>query len=115
MPRRGAGDHALRALLAAAIACLVLFTVLRVLETDDEVSAARVLAGCAVRRVDPEYVRQHAEAWLALMDRVDDRAGFVEVLLPALSLGLPESWAATAVEVPMPGRQDLRLAEMEMT
>ena len=33
MPRRGAGDHAMRALLAAAVACLVLFTVLRVLET----------------------------------------------------------------------------------
>lgn len=73
-------------------------THLRVLETDDEVATAHVLAGCAVRRVDPQYVREHAEAWLGLMDRVDDRAGFVEVLLPALSLGLPESWAAAAVE-----------------
>ncbi len=73
-------------------------THLRVLEADDDVAVARVLAGCAVRRVDPEYVRQHAGAWLGLMDRVDDRKGFVEALLPALSLGLPESWAAEAVE-----------------
>ena len=32
VPRRSATDHAMRALLAAAVACLVLFTVLRVLE-----------------------------------------------------------------------------------
>ena len=42
MPRRGAADRATRALLAAAVACLLLFTVLRVLEAVAGLGAERL-------------------------------------------------------------------------
>lgn len=71
---------------------------LRALGLDDNVTAARILAGCAVRRVDAPYVEQYAEAWLEQMDLAPSPAEFVEDVLPALSLGGGAPWAVEALE-----------------
>lgn len=70
---------------------------LRILEADDDVMVARVLAGCAVARVDPDYVRQRIESWFALVDRPADGRDLAMDLLPALSLGFSEPWAVSAL------------------